>query len=182
MAARSLNRPRGCSTICLPISPDLYQQVIDSPQRFRHTLDQCYRDSPELFPKAFAQGYTLKDDRVSAKLGLRLRRIECKATGEAFSVRPAFALPYLTGWTGDVADPLFLRRFGVPFWALARVFGRDPMYWYRLEVGLGRNSIVAVQRYAWVVSGRPSRRIGGAQPGGQSHDRGATRRLGTRLG
>ena len=142
MAARSLTRPRGCSTLCLPISPDLYQQVIGSPQRFRHTPDQCYRDSPELFPKAFAQGYTLKDQRVSAKLGLRLRRIECQATGEAFSVRPAFVLPYLTGRTDEVADPLFLRRFGVPFWALARVFGHDPMYWYRLEVSLGRNSIV----------------------------------------
>src|SRR5262249_44078189 len=36
---------------------------------------------------------------------------------------------------------LFLRAFGVPFWALARVFGKDAMYWYRLEVSLGRNSI-----------------------------------------
>jgi pyridoxal biosynthesis lyase PdxS len=35
-----------------------------------------------------------------------------------------------------------LRAFGVPFWALAHVFGRDPRYWYRLEVGLGRNRIV----------------------------------------
>jgi hypothetical protein len=34
-----------------------------------------------------------------------------------------------------------LRSFGVPFWALARVFGKDPMYGYRLEVSLGRNSI-----------------------------------------
>jgi hypothetical protein len=30
----------------------------------------------------------------------------------------------------------------VPFWAIARVFGRDHDYWYRLEVSLGRNSIV----------------------------------------
>jgi hypothetical protein len=37
---------------------------------------------------------------------------------------------------------LFLRAFGVPFWAMARVFGKDPMYWYRLEISLGRNSIV----------------------------------------
>ena len=27
-------------------------------------------------------------------------------------------------------------------WALARVFGRDPMYWYRLECALGRFSVV----------------------------------------
>jgi hypothetical protein len=48
----------------------------------------------------------------------------------------------MTGWTDDVEGPLFLRSFGVPFWAPARVFGNDPTYWYRLELSLGRNSIV----------------------------------------
>jgi hypothetical protein len=121
---------------------ELYDQCIDSGTAFRRLLDQAYRDYPELFPAAFASGYTLKDSRRSTKLGLRLRRIECKTTGAAYTIRPAFALPYMTAWTKDVSDPLFLRTFGVPYWALARVFGRGPMYWYRLEVGLGRNSIV----------------------------------------
>jgi hypothetical protein len=48
----------------------------------------------------------------------------------------------MAGWTDDAQAPLFLRAFGVPFWALARVFGKDPMYWYRLEVALGRSSVV----------------------------------------
>ena len=48
----------------------------------------------------------------------------------------------MAGYAADVRDPLFLRAFGVPFWGLARVFGRGVMYWYRLEVGLGRNSVV----------------------------------------
>ena len=142
MAECLRQRPRGCSTICLPISTDHYQRIIDSPQQFRCWLDRAFLEQPELFPKAFAQGYTLKDARVSAKTGLRLRRIRCKATGEAFTIRPSFVLPYMTGWTDDVEGPLFLRCFGVPFWALARVFGENPMYWYRLEVSLGRNSIV----------------------------------------
>jgi hypothetical protein len=73
---------------------------------------------------------------------VRLRRVRLTATGESFSVRPSFLLPYGVGTTDDVQGPLFLRAFGVPFWALARVFGRDDMYWYRLEVSLGRNSIV----------------------------------------
>ena len=131
----------GCSTICLPISKDNYLALIDSPPQFRRWLDGAFLDMPELFPEAFAQGYTLKDERTSTKLGLRLRRVECKATGRAFTVRPSFALPYMAGWTDDVEKPLFLRRFGVPFWALAHVFGHDPMYWYRLEVSLGRNSV-----------------------------------------
>src|SRR5262249_19254086 len=68
--------------------------------------------------------------------------VECKATGQAFSVRPSFVLPYMAGWTDDVEKPLFLRRFGVPFWALAYVFDKGAMYWYRLAVSLGRNSVV----------------------------------------
>lgn len=133
---------RCSSTICLPIDQDAYQQLIDDPGRFRRWLDAAFRDSPELFPRAFAKGYRLKDRRRSARIGLALRRVRLKATGESFSVRPSFALPYMTGSSGDVQGPLFLRSFGVPFWALARVFGRGPMYWYRLEVSLGSNSIV----------------------------------------
>lgn len=131
-----------CSTLCLPIRKDDYLALIGDPAQFRRWLDGAFRDAPELFPPAFAEGYTLNDERVSKRLGLRLRRIRCKATGRAFSVRPSFALPYMAGYTDEAEGPLFLRRFGVPFWALARVFGKDPMYWYRLEVGLGRNSVV----------------------------------------
>jgi hypothetical protein len=112
----------------LPLSKEAYPDVVGDPGRFRRWLDQSFRDHPELFPKAFAQGYRLKDDRVSARTGLRLRRIRLKATGQPFSVRPSFVLPYLTGYTDDVQGPLFLRCFGVPFWAIARVFGKGPMH------------------------------------------------------
>ena len=133
---------RRCSTICLPIDQDHYSRLIDDPGRFRSWLDGAFRDHPELFPKDFAKGYRLKDRRSSAKTGLRLRRVRLKATGQSFSVRPSFVLPYLSGYAADVQGPLFLRGFGVPFWGLARVFGKDPMYWYRLEVSLGGNRIV----------------------------------------
>jgi hypothetical protein len=126
----------------LPIDQEGYQRIVSSPEEFRLWLDQAFRDMPELFPKAFTQGYTLKDSRRSQKTGLLLRRIECKATAESFTVRPSFVLPYMVGLTDQVDKPLFLRSFGVPFWALAYVFGKSPMYWYRLEVALGRNSIV----------------------------------------
>lgn len=64
-----------------------------------------------------------------------------QATGEACSLRPALVLPYRTAWTDAAAGALFLPASGVPCWALARVFGRDPMSWYRREVGLGRHRI-----------------------------------------
>src|SRR4051812_22411049 len=38
--------------------------------------------------------------------------------------------------------PPFLRKFAAPFRALTEVFGRSPMYWYRLERSLGRSSLV----------------------------------------
>ena len=133
---------RPCSTVGLPIDQGSYPPLVDDPHCFRAWRDDAFRSHPELVPEAFAQGYRLKDDRVSKKLGLRLRRVRLKATGETFSVRPSFALPYLVGTSDDVADALVLRSFGVPFWAIARVVGKDHDYWYRLEVSLGRNSVV----------------------------------------
>ena len=59
-----------------------------------------------------------------------------------FTVAPAFVMPYMTASVTDVEKALFLMRFHVPCWALAYVFGRDPMYWYRLEQSLGRFSVV----------------------------------------
>ena len=44
--------------------------------------------------------------------------------------------------THDIEKALYLRRFGVPFDALAYVFGRDAMFWYRATVSLARNSLV----------------------------------------
>src|SRR5215211_2717758 len=132
---------RRCSTVCLPFDQQSYPEQVADPATFRAALDRFFLAMPDLFPDGFASGYLLKDRRASRKLGLCLRRVELKATGEALTVRPAFALPYMAGWAPDASGPLFLRAFGVPFWALARVFGRDPMYWYRVEVALGRNSI-----------------------------------------
>jgi hypothetical protein len=133
---------RRCSTICLPTSKDDYLRAVDSPTAFRSWIDQALRNSPELFPKDFERGYTLKDSRYSTRRQLGIRRIRLKATKQVFSVRPSFVTPYMTAWTDEADHPLFLRAFGVPFWALARVFGHHPMYWYRLELAVGRNSIV----------------------------------------
>jgi hypothetical protein len=62
---------------------------------------------------------------------------------QVFQVVPSFVLPYMTGSVGDVEKPLFLHlKFGVPFWALSYVFGRDDSYWYRVSQQLGRPSLV----------------------------------------
>lgn len=142
MAGGSATRSsRGNRTICLPISEQAYRQIVDDPGEFRRMIDESYRQTPELFPPNFAPGYELKDHRVSIKQGLAIRRIRTR-DGTAFSIRPSFLMPYLTAHTAEVETPLFWRKFGVPFWALGQVYGRDPMFWYRLECQLGHFSIV----------------------------------------
>ena len=76
------------------------------------------------------------------KQQLSMRRIKVVATGEVYQVRPDFVMPYMIGKTDEVEKGLYLRQWGVPFEALAYVFGRDENYWYRAYQGLGRFSIV----------------------------------------
>lgn len=48
----------------------------------------------------------------------------------------------MTGYTDEVEKPHFLHRFGVPFWALTYVFGRDDLYWYRMAGHMGGYRII----------------------------------------
>ena len=98
---------------------------------------------PKSSPEAFASGCRSKDCRTSDKMAVPIRRIKCKADGSVFSIQPSFVMPYLTGYTDEVANPLFLRTFRRPLLGPAQVFGRDASYWQRLETSLGRNSIGA---------------------------------------
>ncbi len=140
-AQASPKRPRGSRTLCLPIAEEDYSHTVEDPSAFRAWLDHHYRTAPELFPKGFERGYVLKDDRRSRKLALWLRRIQLR-DGTCYSVRPSFVMPYLCARTAEVEAGLFLRKFSVPLWALARVYGHDPMFWYRQQCALGRASIV----------------------------------------
>ena len=127
-------------TICLPFTKKSYIPNIKAPINFRVCIDSYIESFPELFPLEIKNGYQMKDIRTSKKLSLPIRRIEIGKT--PYTIRPSFAMPYMAGYTKDVEKALFLRKFNVPFWALSYVFGRDQMYWYRIEQALGRNSIV----------------------------------------
>ena len=78
---------------------------------------------------------------------VQLRRICLKQKDEqgqaqVLTITCSDILPYMTGYTDEVEKALFLGRFGVPFWALSYVFGRNDDYWYRLDTQLGRYEIV----------------------------------------
>jgi hypothetical protein len=132
---------RRCSTLCLPIGKDAYNDPVTDPARFRAWRHRASGSWPELFPTAFRQGYRRKAGRTSRRAGVRLRRTRRTATGAPFSVRPSFPLPAGAGTAGPAQGPPFLRAFGAPFWARARVCGRDDLDWYRLAVRPGRPSI-----------------------------------------
>ena len=104
---------RGHRTLCLPVSEDAYSRAVNDPVEFRRLLDDCFQRMPELFPPNFARGYELKDDRMSVKQKLPIRRILLKDK-TAYSIRPSFLMPYMTARVADVEGPLFLRKFGVP--------------------------------------------------------------------
>jgi hypothetical protein len=131
---------RKSHTICLPFEKNRYDGLIKDPKTFRGHVDGQWSAHPELFPEGMGRGYAMKDIRRSKKLGIAIRRIT--VSGTDYSIRPSFAMPYMGGFTTDTEKALYLRKYGVPFHALAHVFGRGPMYWYRLENHLGRNSVV----------------------------------------
>ncbi|MDM8524747.1 hypothetical protein QUF80_15370 [Desulfococcaceae bacterium HSG8] len=136
----SESAPRRNRTICLPFPQETCYATLGYPLPFRLYIDEMIAEYPELFPPGAERGWRAKDSRISKKQGIRIRRIEIG--GVSYTVRPSFVMPYMTGMTEETEKALFLRKFSVPFWALAYVFGRDPMYWHRTEQSLGRNSIV----------------------------------------
>jgi hypothetical protein len=139
---------RANKRITLPLTMEKYQEIVGNYRAYRKWVDEMIAQYPELFPKEIAGGYTLHDERASEKMeGVRLRRISLKVRDGAgkkqvFTIAPSGVMPYFAGNTDDVEKALFLRRFDVPFWALAYVFGHDDNYWYRLENHFGRYSIV----------------------------------------
>jgi len=126
--------------ICLPFTQEVYDANIRNPANFRTCISKRIELFPELFPSEITKGYQMKDIYQSKKQSVLIRRIEI--AGVPYTIRPSFLMPYMTGFVDEIEKALFLRKFNVPFWALSYVFGKYPMYWYRMEQSLGRNSIV----------------------------------------
>ena len=132
--------PREKRSICIPFERSTYDEIIKNSKKFRSHINDKITRFPELFPVKITGGYEMKDSRKSKKLCLCIRRIV--VAGKSYSVRPSFVMPYMIGYVSEVEKALYLRRFNVPFYGLTYVFGHYPMYWYRLENHLGRNSLV----------------------------------------
>ena len=129
--------------IVLAIDLEMYKALVKVPEAFRRWVDEEITRHPELFPSEIVNGYDLHSIRTSRKLtDVTLRRIKLKSTQEVFGIAPSSVMPYMTGYTDDVEKALFLLRFGVPYWALTYVFGKDDMFWFRQFCHIGRYHII----------------------------------------
>jgi hypothetical protein len=129
--------------ICLPFASEAqYRACLEHPVQYRHYLTQMQHQYPELFPAQWGAGFTWHDRYSSVKQDLDIRRLKLSATGAVYAVRPSFVMPYMIERTAAVEKGLSLRQWGVPFDAIAYVCGRDPMFWYRAWLSLGRPSLV----------------------------------------
>ena len=129
--------------ICLPFDSEAhYEACLNDLAQYRLFLDAHFAAHKELFPQLFAQGFEWHSQYRLKKQDLRLRRIKLKATGEVFTIRPSFVLPYGIARTDETERALYLRQWGVPFEALSYVFGRSASFWQRAWLQLGRPSLV----------------------------------------
>lgn len=119
-----------------------YERFLNDNGFTRKLIDKRVEEHPELFPEGIVEnGYKLNGrTRVSKKMNYEMVKI--KTCEEQYQIQPSFLLSYMRGKTDEASNAIFLLKFNVPYWALAYVFGRDAMYWYRLAVSLGKNSIV----------------------------------------
>jgi len=136
--------------IILPIGLHEYNERSKSGNLFRGWVDEMIEKYPELFPAGIEQGYSLHDILpVSSKLPdvqvrrIRLKQVDGEGKVQVFSIVSSDVMPSMTGYTNEVEKALFLRRFGVPFWGLTYLFGRDDNYWYRMVSHFGQYEIVS---------------------------------------
>ena len=132
--------PRVNRTICVPFCKDTYAKDVENDKKFRHNINKIRAIHPELFVSSIHNGYRMKNRYFSKKLRIWIRRI--KIGSNSYTIRPSFGMPYLTAFTDDVKKALFLRKLDVPSWALAHIFSKNSVYWYRMESHLGKFRVV----------------------------------------
>ena len=123
------------------MTQEQYDKIIVDLQAFREEwLDPNYAAHPELFPVGFEKGYEMNGHYHAKRQGIVIRRIALW-NGDPYQIRPSLMLPMMVGRVDEVAGGLLMRKFGVPYWAITYVFGRNATFWYRR---LERNAIGVV--------------------------------------
>ncbi len=104
--------------ICLPIDPEVYQQMVNDQEAYRAYLDNCIRRYPELFPASIAWGYKFngfcEESVKMPEVGIRricLHESDEHGGVQVFQVVPSFILPYLTGEVVSSVKTIVALRF-----------------------------------------------------------------------
>lgn len=135
--------PKECKTICLGFaSEEEYERLVEEREEYRKYVIAQSIAYPELFPSNIKEGFKFCGFVESKKQGLKQRRLKL-TDDEVYQIRPSFVMPYMISKTAEIEKALYLRQWGVPFEALAYVFGGSAMFYYRAYLSLGRPSIVA---------------------------------------
>jgi hypothetical protein len=141
---------RGTKTIILDISSEDHPRFLKDQEYAKEVINEWIKKDKgeKIFPKGIVEsGFILKGfDRISKKQGCAKRRIQI--CGSIYRIHPAFLASYMRAELKDIKWGIFLMRFGVPFWALALVLGKYAMFWYRLWIDLGKNSVVGTTIYS----------------------------------
>ena len=149
--AATASQSRGSRQICLPLDRATSDRIWEDPQAVRGFVEDLLGQHPELFPEAMTQGFTLCGTLPpSQKLaGICLRRLRVteteedgQATSRDYFLRPSFVLPSCCGTVDEVEKGMLLLTYQVPYHVVQYCFGRNALFWYRLEQSLGRNSLV----------------------------------------
>ncbi len=118
---------KGYRTIRLPLAESEYDRFLTDRFYAKDRLEDLYGEFAELFTEAFPWDYSFfgfTEPSIKQQLLCRRIRLRLEQGRTVFTIAPAFVMPSMTGRTQDVD------------------FGHDAMYWYRLEQGLGRFSLV----------------------------------------
>ena len=130
-------------TIVVPFaSIEQHNSILPNTSAFRKFLLQKAEEHPELFPLDFEKGFHFVGTYPSKKLGIKFRYVRLLSNQETYLIHPSSVMPYLVGYTKDLSGPLMLRRWNVPYWVLAHLFGVDASYWQRAYHSFGRNHLV----------------------------------------
>ena len=141
-------------TIILPIAEIEYHQIIDNKRLFKRKLDDLITIYPEIFPIEITNGYRfIGYSKNHDKLPVVRRIIRIKQPFNSYNdylLHPCFILPYLKGKTLEVSQGLRLRKYSAPYHEIASIFGKNAMFWYRLETGLSSYNLfgTTIKRYS----------------------------------
>ncbi len=143
---------KGSKQITILIESSEYEQFMDRKNNTdaKVFIDKLIAAPNSTFPKELVSGalsYKLNGyTKCSKKANIKCRVIEL-SNKERYYLHPVFVYPYMRGDTTTISNALFLLRFGVPFWAIAVVFGHNAMYWYRIFIGLAKSDLLQTTVY-----------------------------------